>query len=176
MKPRHTNQSGNHQLCPHPTKLVCTTSIAELATRPILTTGAFDILHAEHLRYLLSAAELDREAPLVVVLDTDDFVRHQKGGSRPIVHFNARALVLSYLDFVDHIVPNTGDRLSLLRRLRPSIYVMSLATKEAQPEDRSEELRLAASLGARVVIFPVDNQIGLTTTTIVERARVGSAS
>ncbi|MCF8044262.1 MAG: D-glycero-beta-D-manno-heptose 1-phosphate adenylyltransferase [Desulfarculaceae bacterium] len=86
------------------------------------TNGCFDILHAGHVMYLEKAAAFGDI--LIVGLNSDASVKRIKGPRRPVVPENERALVLSALYFVDHIVlfdePDPGE---LIRKIRPDVLV-----------------------------------------------------
>lgn len=90
--------------------------------RIVMTNGCFDILHAGHVAYLSSAAELgDR---LIVAVNDDDSVRRLKGEDRPVNNVQQRMAVLSGLESVDWVLPfgeNTPAR--LIERLLPDVLV-----------------------------------------------------
>ena len=68
----------------------------------VMTNGCFDILHAGHVSYLNSAAQLgDR---LVVAVNSDRSVRQLKGAGRPINSCENRMTVLASLAAVDWVV------------------------------------------------------------------------
>lgn len=88
----------------------------------IMTNGCFDILHAGHVAYLATAAELgDR---LIVAVNTDESVKQLKGPERPINNVMQRMAVLSALESVDWVVPfseQTPQR--LIEKLLPDVLV-----------------------------------------------------
>ena len=88
----------------------------------VFTNGCFDILHAGHVTYLEEAAKLgDR---LVVALNKDSSVARLKGVGRPIVKYEARALVVSGLESVDWVVGFDEDTPeALLETVQPDILV-----------------------------------------------------
>ena len=88
----------------------------------VFTNGCFDILHAGHVTYLEEAAKLgDR---LVVALNKDSSVARLKGVGRPIVKYDARALVVSGLESVDWVVGFDEDTPeALLETVQPDILV-----------------------------------------------------
>ncbi|MFC1526669.1 adenylyltransferase/cytidyltransferase family protein [Candidatus Latescibacterota bacterium] len=68
----------------------------------VTTNGCFDLLHVGHVRFLGAARRLgDR---LVVGLNSDESVVRLKGGGRPIVPQEERAVVLRALRAVDDVV------------------------------------------------------------------------
>ena len=74
----------------------------------VFTNGCFDILHRGHVLYLQQAAMLGQH--LVVGLNSDASVRRLKGETRPLVHEEDRAVLLSALGCVDEV--------SCLRKIR----------------------------------------------------------
>lgn len=87
-------------------KMAVTTAKAR-GERIIMTNGCFDILHAGHVSYLESAAQLgDR---LIVAVNSDDSVRRLKGQGRPVNNVDRRMAVLAALQSVDWVVPFSED-------------------------------------------------------------------
>lgn len=87
----------------------------------MLANGAFDLLHAGHVRYLHAAKQLgDR---LVVAVNSDDSVRGLKGGGRPMIPENERGEILAALSDVDAVVifPEP-DVNALVREIRPDVH------------------------------------------------------
>ena len=70
--------------------------------RKIFVNGTFDILHKGHLEMLLFAR--NQGDSLTVAIDSDRRVKQLKGDSRPINSDIERAILLSYLRPVDHVV------------------------------------------------------------------------
>lgn len=87
----------------------------------IFANGCFDVLHVGHVRYLNEAKALGDV--LVVGLNSDSSVRKLKGDGRPILDEQARSIILSALESVDHIIifdDDTADR--LLIELKPNLH------------------------------------------------------
>jgi rfaE bifunctional protein nucleotidyltransferase chain/domain len=85
--------------------------------RIVFANGAFDLLHAGHVRYLQAArAEGDW---LAVGVNSDASVARAKGSGRPIVPQQERAEIVAALACVDAVVifgeDSPADLLSLLR-------------------------------------------------------------
>jgi rfaE bifunctional protein nucleotidyltransferase chain/domain len=73
----------------------------EQGLRVVLVNGAFDLLHAGHVRYLAGArAHGDR---LVAAVNSDSSVRDSKGPGRPIMPELERVEILSHLWMIDRI-------------------------------------------------------------------------
>jgi len=112
--------------------------IAEAARRAggtvVMANGAFDMLHAGHVRYLHAARALG--TVLIVAVNSDASVRAAKGPDRPIVPEAERAELLTHLECVDWIVlfdePTVTE---MLRALRPRIHAKGTDyTPETVPE------------------------------------------
>ncbi len=95
----------------------------------VLINGAFDILHAPHMRLIFAARH--KAGTLVCALDSDDKVRLEKGQSRPVLTFIERAASLNYmpLDFITE-VNNTKDMNLLMASLKPDLRVQSIEYRD----------------------------------------------
>ena len=132
--------------------------------RVVFTNGCFDLLHVGHVRSLEQARSLgDR---LVVAVNTDASVRHNKGPDRPLVPARQRAEVIAALACVDWVVTFGEDTpLRTILALRPDV----LAKGGDWSLDTIVGRREVESWGGRVVrLREVPN---VRTTAIVERAR-----
>ena len=90
--------------------------------RIVFTNGCFDILHAGHIRYLEAAKNAGDV--LIIGLNTDASVRGIKGGKRPIIPQDQRAVVLAGLACVDYIVLfDEPDPYQLIQAIVPDILV-----------------------------------------------------
>lgn len=126
------------------------------AERPAIVTGAFDILHVGHVRYL--AGVRSRGAPLVVGVESDERVRAWKGRERPVNPAEERAEVLAALSCVDGVFIVSGPPRStswehyadLLRPLRPA----ALAYTEGDPYAEAKQ-RGASALDAAAWELPL---------------------
>lgn len=96
----------------------------------VLTSGTFDLLHVDHLRYLQQVASYGDV--VVVLLSSDARVKARKGPLRPIITENDRAEMLEALKCVDYVLvdpsalpPDHTDPLhaELVARLQPDLYV-----------------------------------------------------
>ena len=88
----------------------------------VFTNGCFDILHAGHIQYLETAAQLgDR---LIIAVNSDDSVRKLKGESRPINVLASRLYLLASLSCVDAVFPFTEETpLEVILQLKPDVLV-----------------------------------------------------
>jgi D-beta-D-heptose 7-phosphate kinase/D-beta-D-heptose 1-phosphate adenosyltransferase len=135
--------------------------ISDEGRRLVFTNGCFDILHKGHVQYLSAARELGDA--LVVGLNSDDSVRRLKGMDRPINRDIDRAIVLSALESVDHVVIFAEDTpYRLIQTLEPDILVKGGDWKTQ--DIVGSDLVLAA--GGKVI--SLDYYQGYSTTGIIE--------
>ena len=127
----------------------------------VFTNGCFDILHSGHVRYLEEAKSFGDI--LVVGLNSDDSVRRLKGESRPINSQDDRAIVLSALESVDHVVIFDEDTpYNLIKVIEPDILVKGgdYEGKEVVGSDIAKETRLVQFIE------------GKSTTKIIQKAKL----
>jgi D-glycero-beta-D-manno-heptose 1-phosphate adenylyltransferase len=132
--------------------------------RVVFANGAFDLLHAGHVRYLEAARrEGDR---LVVAVNSDASVARAKGAGRPIIPAAERAEIVAALECVDVVVVFEEDSAApLLGEMRPDVHAKGTDyTRESVPEGDA-----VAAYGGRTVIVgdPKDH----ATTELIERIR-----
>jgi rfaE bifunctional protein nucleotidyltransferase chain/domain len=132
--------------------------------RVVFANGAFDLLHAGHVRYLEAAR---REGDwLVVAVNSDESVARSKGSGRPIVPADERAEIVAALECVDAVVVFGEDSpAALLAEVRPDVHAKGTDyTSESVPERD-----VVAGYGGRTVIVgdPKDH----ATTDLIHRIR-----
>ncbi len=89
--------------------------------RIVFANGAFDLLHAGHVRYLEAARQ--EGDWLAVGINTDRSVRAAKGEERPIVPQSERAEIVAALRCVDAVVLFDEDSpVQLLDALQPHVH------------------------------------------------------
>ena len=133
-------------------------------SRIVFANGAFDLLHAGHVRYLEGAR---REGDwLAVGVNSDASVARAKGDGRPIVPEAERAEIVAALECVDAVVLFGEDSpADLLTALRPDVHAKGTDyTAESVPERTA-----VAAYGGRTAIVgdPKDH----ATTDLIERIR-----
>lgn len=132
--------------------------------RVVFANGAFDLIHAGHVRYL-EAARREGER-LVVAVNSDASVARAKGGGRPIIPAAERAEIVAALECVDVVVVFGEDSpAELLAELRPDVHAKGTDyTTESVPERD-----VVAQYGGKTVIVgdPKDH----ATTDLIERIR-----
>ena len=85
----------------------------------VLCHGVFDLLHLGHLRHFREAKS--KGDILIVTLTPDKFVL--KGPNRPIFPLSTRMEIISELDCIDYVAPNTSpNAIKPIQILRPNIY------------------------------------------------------
>ncbi len=88
----------------------------------VTTNGSFDILHSAHV-HLLQKAKKEGDT-LIVLLNSDDSIRRNKGDKRPIVPQDERAKMIASLECVDYVVVFEEDNpLSYLAKIKCDIHV-----------------------------------------------------
>ena len=130
----------------------------------MFANGAFDLLHAGHVRYLRAArAEGDW---LVVGINSDASVARSKGEGRPIVPAAERAEIVGALGCVDAVVVFEEESpAALLDEIQPEVHAKGTDyTPESVPERA-----VVARYGGRTVI--VGDPKEHATTDLIERIR-----
>jgi rfaE bifunctional protein nucleotidyltransferase chain/domain len=132
--------------------------------RVVFANGAFDLLHAGHVRYLEAArAEGDW---LVVAVNSDASVARAKGNDRPIVPAAERAEIVAALECVDAVVLFEEDSPALLlSELQPDVH----AKGTDYTPDSVPERDVVAGYGGRTVV--VGDPKRHATTDLIERIR-----
>ena len=128
----------------------------------IATSGAFDILHAAHVRFLKKAKSLGDT--LIILLNSDSSIQRYKGENRPIIPEKERAELLASLAAVDYVCIFDDDApLQLLKEIKPDFFVKG---GSFIPERIAEEKKLLESWGGQHKTFPLEE--GLSTTKKIE--------
>jgi D-beta-D-heptose 7-phosphate kinase/D-beta-D-heptose 1-phosphate adenosyltransferase len=139
--------------------------------RIVTINGAFDLLHAGHLK-ILQEARTQGDA-LIVGLNSDTSVRGHKGPTRPIVGEADRAALLLALRSVDYVhifdepIPN-----AFLEAIRPDVHVNG-----AEYGEHCVEADTVRRGGGRLHL--VERTDGVATSALIERiatTRVQSGS
>ena len=132
--------------------------------RVVFANGAFDLLHAGHVRYLEAAR--DEGDWLVVAVNSDASVARAKGDDRPIVPAAERAEIVAALGCVDAVVVFEEDSpAGLLSELQPDVHAKGTDyTAESVPERE-----IVARYGGQTVVVGDPKQHA--TTELIERIR-----
>lgn len=137
----------------------------ERGRRVVFANGAFDLLHAGHVRYLEAAR---REGDwLVVAVNSDASVTRSKGDGRPIIPADERAEIVAALECVDAVVVFEEDSpAGLLDEIRPDVHAKGTDYTSASVPERD----VVARYGGRTVIVgdPKDH----ATTDLIEKIKL----
>lgn len=116
----------------------------------VLVGGCFDVLHLGHIVFLEKAKKLGDE--LVVLLESDETIRKNKGNNRPINNQENRAKMLMSLKVVDEVVKlpemkTDEEYFNLIRNIKPSVIAITDGDKRI-----SQKKEQAKTVGAKLVI------------------------
>jgi len=129
----------------------------------ITTNGSYDILHTGHINFLKKSKGLGDI--LIVLLNSDDSIKRNKGSKRPIISQEDRAYLLSELRPVDYVVIFPQDTpLEYLERIKPNYHVKGGSYIS---ERIIEEKTLIEKNGGIFKTFPLDE--GHSSTNIISR-------
>ena len=135
----------------------------------VLATGAFDLLHLGHVRFLeASKRKGGPGAKLIVVVARDKTVLDRKG-RMPILPEDQRRELVGSLRVVDKaIIGHTRlDLLGVLREVRPDI--ISVGYDQKQIKASVEKLLREQGLHVRVVQIPKFGANGLNSSTGIKQ-------
>ncbi|MBS3093099.1 adenylyltransferase/cytidyltransferase family protein [Candidatus Pacearchaeota archaeon] len=129
----------------------------------VTTNGSFDLIHGAHARLLNKAKELGDY--LIVLLNSDESIKRNKGPQRPIIPEIERAYMLSELKAVDYVVIFPQDKpLEYLARIKPDVHVKGGSVDNKKLK---EEIEFIENLGGEYKIFELEH--GLSTTNIIQK-------
>lgn len=136
----------------------------KLSSKKIVTTnGSFDILHYAHINLLEKAKKLGDI--LIVLVNSDNSIKRDKGDKRPIVPQDERTKMLSALEAVDYVVIFDEDKpLRVLEIIKPDFHVKGGSFIE---ERINEERKLIESWNGKFKNFELEE--GYSTTKIIEK-------
>ncbi|HEY3173317.1 MAG TPA: D-glycero-beta-D-manno-heptose 1-phosphate adenylyltransferase [Thermoanaerobaculia bacterium] len=161
---RSDARSSSSKIVSRPEAVRAAARARDKRQRVVFANGAFDLLHAGHVRYLEAArAEGDW---LIVGVNSDASVSRSKGAGRPIVPAAERAEIVAALECVGAVVVFEEDSpAALLEELRPDVHAKGTDyTSEAVPERE-----VVARYGGRTMI--VGDSKDHATTEMIERIR-----
>ncbi len=150
-----------------PTLLALRAGYREAGQTVVWTNGCFDLLHAGHVRSLMTARAFGDV--LIVGLNSDRSIRQLKGPTRPILPQADRAELLAGLASVDHVL--LFDDLvptPVLEQLRPDVHCKG--ADYAPPHGKPiPEQRVVEAYGGRVAFLPL--LPGISTSELIRRIR-----
>lgn len=117
--------------------------------RVVTTNGVFDLLHVGHIRALEFARSLGDA--LIMGINSDASVRHNKGPSRPLVPAKERAEMLAALSCVNYVfIFSSKTPIPWIKQIRPNVHVKSSDYTLEQVVEREA----VEGVGGKVVLFP----------------------
>ena len=135
----------------------------------VLATGAFDLLHLGHVRFLESSKRKGGPgAQLIVVVARDKTILNRKG-RKPILPEDQRRELVGSLRVVDRaILGHTHlDLLGILREVRPDIVAVGHDQKQIKVS--VQKLLRKERLSIRVVQIPKFGPSGLNSSTGIKQ-------
>ncbi len=135
----------------------------------VLATGAFDLLHLGHVRFLeVSKRKGGPGAQLIVVVARDKTILNRKG-RKPILPEDQRRELVGSLRVVDRaILGHTHlDLLGILREVRPDIVAVGHDQKQIKVS--VQKLLRKERLSIRVVQIPKFGPSGLNSSTGIKQ-------
>lgn len=136
--------------------------LANPGKKIVTTNGAFDIIHAGHIRSLNLAKGFGDL--LIVGLNSDSSIRAYKSPLRPIIPQRERAILLASLEMVGYVVIfDETDPRRLLSLIKPDIHVKS------RTGYKGIEGETIAKYGGRVEL--IDDIPGISTTYIIQKIK-----
>lgn len=116
----------------------------------VVVGGCFDIVHLGHVMFLEKAKA--KGDILIVLLESDENIRKNKGPNRPINNQENRAIFLTKLKMVDRVIKlpemkNDEDYLEIIKKIKPKIIAVS--EQDINLEKKKEQ---AKQIGAKVLI------------------------
>lgn len=132
----------------------------------VFTTGAYDMVHIGHGRYLELARSLGDV--LIVGLNSDSSIKELKGPSRPILDEPRRAEMLSFFRSVDYIniYPETHGA-EVIRLLKPDVYLCVEGSWEGDIGTKVEVQAMAEHEGK--IVYSPRQDPSLSTSAIIDK-------
>ncbi len=120
----------------------------------IMCHGVFDIVHPGHVRHLLYAKSQGHI--LVVSITADEHVT--KGGVRPYVPEELRAINVAAFEMVDYVIIDRNPTpLDNLRRIQPDYYAKGYEYVDGGLAPRTEEeIEVLEGYGGEIIFTPGD--------------------
>jgi rfaE bifunctional protein nucleotidyltransferase chain/domain len=117
--------------------------------KKVVVGGCFDIVHLGHLIFLEKAKA--KGDVLIVLLESDENIKKNKGLSRPINNQNDRAFFLTKLKMVDYVIKlpemkSDEDYLEILKKIKPKIIAVSEGDGGLEKKKKQAE-----EIGAKVI-------------------------
>ena len=101
----------------------------------VLASGAFDGIHAGHVRYLEAAARLSKDGDVVVAVAPDAYIRRHKQREPYWTQENRLVAVAALATVTSTIEQREDTPAEEIRMLRPSAFVKGIDWERALPPD-----------------------------------------
>ncbi len=122
----------------------------------VLTVGTFDVPHCGHAIFLQRAAKLGK---LIVGVNTDEYVLSYKKRS-PVFDYESRSYLLSMLDGVSEVIPNSQDDLRpMLEQVKPDFLVIGSDWGDRYFEQIQLSRKELKDLGVTMLYLPYTLEI-----------------
>ncbi|MBS7620198.1 FAD synthase [Candidatus Bathyarchaeota archaeon] len=102
----------------------------------VLASGAFDLLHYGHIRFLEEAKKLGgASSKLVVIVASDETVKQNKG-KKPVIPEDQRRAIVEALKVVDEALLGyeNADFGAVIERIKPDIIAIGFDQDEVERE------------------------------------------
>lgn len=140
-----------------------------------IVSGAFDLFHLGHARYMHEAKRYLQESPnpkLCALTLSDKHIRDKKGERTPIMNINERLEMIAGMTAVDYVIPLVEpDCLVALGSIKPDYFLKSGRDRLQGIVEREEDL--VKSYGGSVIILPPGPPGGRTTGQIIDEVLRG---
>lgn len=126
----------------------------------VTTNGAFDLIHAGHVRTLKKAKTYGDI--LIVGLNSDSSVKRYKSPLRPIISQKERAEMLASLEIVDYVsIFDEDDPREFIKLVKPDFHVKS------KSGFKGIETEVVETNGGKIILL--DDIPGLSTSNIIKK-------
>ena len=130
----------------------------------VTANGAFDLIHAGHLNFILKSKEQGQM--LIVSVNTDEYIRDVKG-KEPIVSLIDRCLMVAALEAVDFVTAQErGNPSYIIEAIKPHVHCIGSNFAPNPPE-----LPSINKVGAIACYI---DRMGQSTTDIVNKIKGGN--
>jgi len=131
----------------------------------VLAGGCFDFLHIGHINFLENAKK--QADTLIVLLESDESIKKQKGIDRPLHNQNQRSQILSAIKYVDFVVllphqMNDKKYDELIVNINPSVIAATEGDTNIVHKNRQAKLTSAK------VVFVNKKIKGISTTQLLK--------
>ena len=124
----------------------------------VFTNGCFDVIHVGHLKLLNYSRGLGDH--LIIGINSDNSIKLNKGGSRPINNLESRNNFLKELNIADEIITfEDKTPIELIKAIRPDVLVKG--------GDYTIDDVVGREIAGSTVIFPLEN--GVSSTAIIKK-------